>query len=100
MRTRSVERGGIVSQVVTYRVDDATIVKFEIEPPDGFQPAGPEEILGRVREAVDPAVEAAKAGYTAWAVGSSWRCLPSPGQRGRSRWPRQRGRVRAGPSIR
>jgi hypothetical protein len=49
------------SQVVTYRVDDATIVKFEIEPSEGFRPAGPDEILGRVREAVDPAVEAAKA---------------------------------------
>jgi hypothetical protein len=49
------------SQVVTYRVDDATTVKFEIEPAEGFQPAGPEEVLGRVREAVGPAVEAAKA---------------------------------------
>ena len=49
------------SQVVTYRVDDATTVKFEIEPSEGFRPAGPEEVLGRVREAVGPAVEAAKA---------------------------------------
>lgn len=49
------------SQVVTYRVDDATTVKFEIEPSEGFRPAGPEQILGQVREAVGPAVEAAKA---------------------------------------
>lgn len=48
------------SQVVTYRVDDVTTVKFEIEPSEGFRPAGPDEILGRVREAVGPAVEAAK----------------------------------------
>lgn len=49
------------SQVVTYRVDDATTAKFEIEPSEGFRPAGPEEVLGRVQEAVGPAVEAAKA---------------------------------------
>jgi NTP-dependent ternary system trypsin peptidase co-occuring protein len=49
------------SQVVTYRVDDATTVRFEIEPPEGFRPAGPEEVLGRVGDAVGPAVEAAKA---------------------------------------
>jgi hypothetical protein len=49
------------SQVVTYRVDDATTVNLEIEPEDGFQPAGPGEILGQVKEAVTPAVEAAKA---------------------------------------
>jgi hypothetical protein len=42
------------SQVVTYRVDDATIVKFEIEPTEGFRPAGPDEILGRVREVCGP----------------------------------------------
>ena len=49
------------SQVVTYRVDEATTVKLEIEPTEGFQPAGPGEVLGRVQEAVAPAVEAAKA---------------------------------------
>ena len=49
------------SQVVTYRVDDATTVRLEIEPTDGFRPAGPGEVLGRVQEAITPAVEAAKA---------------------------------------
>jgi hypothetical protein len=49
------------SQVVTYRVDDATTVRLEVEPGEGFHPAGPGEVFGRVREAVTPAVEAAKA---------------------------------------
>lgn len=51
----------MASQVVTYRVDDSTTVGIEIEPAEGFRPAGPQEVLGRVREAVGPAVEAAKA---------------------------------------
>jgi hypothetical protein len=48
------------SQVVTYQVDDSTTVKFEIDPPEGFRSAGPNEVAGRIREAVDPAVQAAK----------------------------------------
>jgi len=51
----------VSSQVVTYQVDESTVVKFEIEPSAGFRPAGPEEVLGHVAEAVAPAVEAAKA---------------------------------------
>ena len=51
----------MVSQVVTYRVDDGTTVQLEIDPPDGFQPAGPREVVGRIQEAITPAVEAAKA---------------------------------------
>ena len=50
-----------MTQVVTYRVDDSTTVKFEIEPAEGFRPAGPEEVLGRVQQAVEPAVKTAKA---------------------------------------
>ena len=49
------------SQIVTYQVDESTTATFEIEPAAGFRPAGPEVVLGRVREAVGPAVEAAKA---------------------------------------
>lgn len=49
------------SQFVTYRVDDATEVRLEVEPGERFRPAGPGEVFGRVREAVTPAVEAAKA---------------------------------------
>ena len=49
------------TQVVTYALDDATSVSFEIEPTGGFRPAGAGEVIGRVRDAVGPAVEAAKA---------------------------------------
>lgn len=49
------------SKIVTYQVDESTMVNVEIEPPEGFSPAGPEQVLGRVRDAVGPAVEAAKA---------------------------------------
>ena len=53
------------SQVVTYRVDDATTVKLEIEPAEGFQPtASAGEVIGRVQDAVTPAIEAA------WVAGS------------------------------
>jgi hypothetical protein len=52
----------VLTQFVTYSVDESTTVGFEVELPEGFRPAGgPEEILGRVREAVTPAVEAARA---------------------------------------
>lgn len=49
------------SEVVTYRVDDATTVQFEIEPAAGFRPAGAAEVIARVRDAAGPAVEAARA---------------------------------------
>ncbi|MEV5556353.1 CU044_2847 family protein [Nonomuraea wenchangensis] len=49
-----------MSEVVTYYVDESTTVQFEIEPPPGFQPAGPGEIVGKVRETLDPAVKAAQ----------------------------------------
>jgi hypothetical protein len=50
------------SQVVTYRVDDATTVKLEVEPAEGFRPAASSgEVIARVQDAVTPAVEAAKA---------------------------------------
>jgi hypothetical protein len=49
------------SQIVTYRVDDGTAVMLEIEPTEGFRPAGVGEVLGRVQDAVAPAAEAAKA---------------------------------------
>lgn len=48
------------SQVVAYRVDDATVVRLETEASEGFRPADAGEVFGRVREAVTPAVEAAK----------------------------------------
>ncbi|WP_310969124.1 MULTISPECIES: CU044_2847 family protein [unclassified Amycolatopsis] len=49
-----------MSNVVQYAVDDETVVRFEIDPPPGFRPAGAEEIAGRIRDAVAPAVEAAR----------------------------------------
>lgn len=48
------------SQVVTYAVDDDTVVKFEIEPAAGFAQAGADQILGRLQEAIEPAVAAAR----------------------------------------
>ncbi|AJP00842.1 hypothetical protein TU94_04485 [Streptomyces cyaneogriseus subsp. noncyanogenus] len=48
-------------QVVSYALDDETVVRFEIEPTDQFHQVGAGEIVGQVREAVRPAVEAARA---------------------------------------
>ena len=54
-------RGGLMSsQIVTYQVDASTNVKLEVQPIEGFHPAGPEEVLGRVQDAITPAIEAAK----------------------------------------
>jgi len=52
-----------VARVVTYQLDPETTVQFEIEPPQGpydFEPAGPDQIVGQVRAAVEPAVRAAQ----------------------------------------
>ena len=51
----------MTSQVVAYEVNEDTVVYIEIEPSDEFHPVGNENIVGRVREAVGPAVEAARA---------------------------------------
>lgn len=60
-RGRREAEAAMTAQVVTYQLDDATTVKLEVQPTDGFRPAGPGEVLGRVQEAITPAVEAAKA---------------------------------------
>ncbi len=49
------------SQVVAYRVDDETVVQFEIDPVAGFTPAGSGEVAGRVWDAAGPAIDAARA---------------------------------------
>jgi hypothetical protein len=49
-----------MSQVVRYSVDDGTTVLFEVEPPEGFEQASAERVVGRVREAIGPAIEAAR----------------------------------------
>jgi hypothetical protein len=46
--------------VVTYAVDDETMVKFEVDPAAGFVPAGSDQIVGLVQDAVEPAVTAAR----------------------------------------
>ncbi|MGH3568317.1 MAG: CU044_2847 family protein [Pseudonocardia sp.] len=51
----------MATSVVSYALDEETVVRFEIEPSAGFRPAGPDEITGRIRDAVAPAVEAARA---------------------------------------
>ena len=48
------------SRVATYATNDAT-VSFEIEPVAGFIPAAsPDELVGRVRDALVPVVNAAQ----------------------------------------
>jgi hypothetical protein len=42
-------------------MDAGSEVRFEIEPMDGYQSAGSDEIAGHVRDAVEPAVRAAGA---------------------------------------
>jgi hypothetical protein len=51
----------MATALVSYKLDDETVVRFEIEPTADFRPAGPDEIAGRIREAVAPAVEGARA---------------------------------------
>lgn len=51
----------ISSHLVMYQVDDGTQVVFEIEPIEGYTPAGGAgDVIGAVRTAVEPAVNAAK----------------------------------------
>jgi hypothetical protein len=51
----------VASRVAKYQLDDSTVVGFEFDPGPGFQPAGAKELIGQVRQAVGPAVEAASA---------------------------------------
>ncbi|MFK4225777.1 CU044_2847 family protein [Streptomyces sp. NPDC019890] len=48
------------TQVVAYSLDDSTTVEFEIDPGDDFRQVSSGDVVGRVREAVGPAVEAAR----------------------------------------
>ncbi|WP_345555907.1 CU044_2847 family protein [Streptomonospora halophila] len=48
------------SHVTSYHLEDGTTVRFEAAAVEGFAPAGPGQIAGSVREAVEPAVRAAK----------------------------------------
>jgi hypothetical protein len=46
-----------MSHVVRYTVDDGEVVVFEVEPPEEFAQASSDQVVGRVREAIGPAVE-------------------------------------------
>lgn len=51
------------TETVSYQLDDSTEVRFEIDSPHDWSPAtgrGRPNVAGQVREAVTPAVEAAK----------------------------------------
>ncbi len=48
-------------QVISYGLDDSTVVRFEVEESTGFHPARAGGIAGSVPEAVTPAVAAARA---------------------------------------
>lgn len=47
-------------EIVKYAVDGTTVAQFEIDPGDGFVPAGAGDVVGKVREAAAPAIEAAR----------------------------------------
>jgi hypothetical protein len=49
-----------MSEVVRYAVDDGSVVSFEIDPVAGYVEASPDRVVGRVRQAVGPAVKAAR----------------------------------------
>jgi hypothetical protein len=60
MLTRELEVS-MVTRVVTYSLNDGTAAEFEIDPGPGYVPAaGRGEIIAAVRDAVSPAVEAAR----------------------------------------
>jgi len=46
--------------VARYSLDDGTVVMFEVDPAGVFAPSGPDETVGRLRDAIGPAVEGAK----------------------------------------
>ena len=48
-------------QVVSYAVDADTVVRFEVDPSEEFRDVAADQVLGKVHEAVGPAVAAAQA---------------------------------------
>ena len=62
MLTAAGRRLGVdqMTAVVAYTLDDQTVVRFEVEPGADFRPAGPNEVMGRIREAVEPAIAGAQ----------------------------------------
>ena len=47
-------------KIVTYALDNSTKVRFEIDPPAGFQDAGTDKVIGKVQDALSPAIDTAK----------------------------------------
>ncbi|SEC63392.1 hypothetical protein SAMN05428945_3434 [Streptomyces sp. 2224.1] len=50
----------MASAIVSYALDDETVVQFEAEPTGDWHPVAADEVVSRVRDAVGPAVEAAR----------------------------------------
>src|SRR5689334_18691430 len=51
----------MTTPVVSYQLDDDTVVRFEIEPTNDWVQVSSDQVLGRISDAVRPAVEGAKA---------------------------------------
>lgn len=48
-------------EVVRFETEDGTVVLFEVDPPEGYGNAGADdELIGRIEEAIEPAVKAAR----------------------------------------
>src|SRR5580704_10432189 len=54
------EQSPTPTKIVTYTLDDSTKVRFEIDPPAGFQDAGADKVIGKVQDALTPAIDTAK----------------------------------------
>jgi hypothetical protein len=50
----------VATRIVSYALDDGTVVQFEAVPAGDWHPVGTDEVVGRVGDAVGPAVEAAR----------------------------------------
>lgn len=51
----------MASPVVSYALDDQTVVRFEVEPTAEWYEVSADQVLGEIRDAVTPVVEGAKA---------------------------------------
>lgn len=49
-----------MSKIVTYALDDQTKVRFEVDPVDEWIDVSADQVLGRIADAVQPAVDGAK----------------------------------------
>ncbi|WP_435233971.1 CU044_2847 family protein [Streptomyces sp. Tue6028] len=49
-----------MAQAVAYELDDSTVVRFELEPSEEWRQVSSDDVVARVRDAVRPAVDAAR----------------------------------------